>query len=88
MAGDNDSGRSHQGRPRSYVFVSTTEAFTVSRDEDTEGEECGVSSPRVSGIGKEILGNAHLGEGILRKYSRAERRSYQGIRTKAARRRG
>lgn len=39
MAGDNDTGRGDKGRSCTYVFICTTEAFTLAGDEDTEREE-------------------------------------------------
>jgi len=62
MAGDNDTGRSHKGRPRSYVLSSTTEAFTVSRDEDTEGKSAEYLAVSFRSWQRNT-GNAHLGEG-------------------------
>jgi len=60
--------------PCAHVFVSSAEAFAVACDEDTQGKERRVSGPGISGTGEEILGNAHLGEGLLRKHSGYQRR--------------
>ena len=87
MARDNDIGGSDKGRSCSYVFVGTSETFSVARDEDIEGEERRVFGERISRTGEEILGNAYLGERVLCKYSRNKRRNNQGIYKKAAGRR-
>ena len=71
-------------RSCSHVFFGTPEAFSVSRDEDTEGKKRRIFGEGISRTGKEILGNAYLGEGVLCKYSRDERRNNQGICKKAA----
>ena len=39
MARDNDIGRGNKGRSCAYVFVSTSETFSIVCDEGTEGEK-------------------------------------------------
>lgn len=87
MARDNNIGRSNKGRSCSYISVGTAEAFSISRNEDTEGKECRVFGEGISGTGQEILGDAYLGEGILCKYGWDKRRNNTGIYKEAARRR-